>query len=926
MSGRGHDAAPARAPDRERRSRRFLSVLLVVAGIVGALAVRWLLRDYESADYQLKLSRWWDFILENGRIAAHQHGFHDYSPPYVWLLSAATLLEPWIPKLYAIKSASILFDFLLAFFVYRCVRLKYAEPSRIPVIAGLATLFAPTIVMNSAMWAQADAVYTAFLAAALYCLIKDRTAWAVVCASVSFAIKPQAFFLAPLFFWLLLKRKIRWRELLLWPAIYLLSLLPNWWIGHPLDDLLDIYLRPTAVHRFLATDAPTLYAFVPTYLYDYLPLFLAAVTVVVLFIAEFLVRSRRKIGPDQIVLLAAFSALLVPWILPTMLGRFFFPAEALSIVLAFWFPRFWYVPVAAGLLSTPHYLYILQVTGPVPTTWLALGMFALVVALAVGVRREFAGPDPHRAETSSGSSGRTKRTGIGFGWLRSRWAPAVWLSVPAISILAAFVDHRVLHTDRERLWIENSGHLRDALLGRWDEPTVESRFDLYWLDDTLFYRKSPCSEADLEAPFFVHLDAIARAPRDSDLRDFESDDAFGLENGECLGRLPLPVTDGAAAITTGQRGPPGQPSLWEARVPLELSAHREAFDLLATGELGSPLARSDFDLYRKDGSLWYYRESCAAEDVEARFFVELHSSGDPSSGRRNLDFDFEERGVRENDRCIAIVLLGEEPAARVSTGQWSENHSWRVTVQLDEERWRRALRDHAAGDWGPPSVRSDFDLYLDGPELRYFKEPCSASAVEARFFLHVHGGDPPEGAEPRRFRNLDFGFGEHGVILDGKCLAIVPLPPGDFTRVATGQWRTGEPPFWSEDLWSAAAHRRFDSLADAAEEPESADAGFHLDYDGKALWYYRAPCAAPDLESQIFLHLYPNSPDDLPEERRDFGFENRDFAFSAHGFLRDSRCLARVPLPNYDLARLRTGQSLPDGSRLWTTELDPVPR
>lgn len=129
-------------------------------------------------------------------------------------------------------------------------------------------------------------------------------------------------------------------------------------------------------------------------------------------------------------------------------------------------------------------------------------------------------------------------------------------------------------------------------------------------------------------------------------------------------------------------------------------------------------------------------------------------------------------------------------------------------MQLDEERFLNEMRAHAAGERGPPSTRSDFDLYLDGSELRYFREPCDTSAIEPRFFLHVHEGVPTEGSAQPRFENLDFDFREWGMILDGKCLAIVPLPAGKYTRIATGQWRAGDPPFWREDLWPASATRR----------------------------------------------------------------------------------------------------------------------
>ena len=60
-----------------------------------------------------------------------------------------------------IKVVSALFDFLLGYFVYRIVALRY--PGRWwPVLAGTITLFLPTVVVNASMWGQADAMYAAF--------------------------------------------------------------------------------------------------------------------------------------------------------------------------------------------------------------------------------------------------------------------------------------------------------------------------------------------------------------------------------------------------------------------------------------------------------------------------------------------------------------------------------------------------------------------------------------------------------------------------------------------------------------------------------------------------------------------------------------------------------------------------------------------
>ena len=57
----------------------------------------------------------------------------------------------------------------------------------------------------------------------------------------------------------------------------------------------------------------------------------------------------------------------------------------------------------------------------------------------------------------------------------------------------------------------------------------------------------------------------------------------------------------------------------------------------------------------------------------------------------------------------------------------------------------------------------------------------------------------------------------------------------------------------------------------------------------------------------------------LPEERRQVGFDNLDFDFLLRGALFDGKCAARIPLPDYPVSAVRTGQFGPAGE-LWSAE------
>ena len=92
---------------------------------------------------------------------------------------------------------------------------------------------------------------------------------------------------------------------------------------------------------------------------------------------------------------------------------------------------------------------------------------------------------------------------------------------------------------------------------------------------------------------------------------------------------------------------------------------------------------------------------------------------------------------------------------------------------------------------GQPAIRSDYDVHLTDNKLIYTKEQCAEDDTEASFFLHIDPidvEDLPDHRKQHGFDNLDFGFEWQGEILDGNCVATVPLPDYDIAEIRTGQF------------------------------------------------------------------------------------------------------------------------------------------
>ena len=90
------------------------------------------------------------------------------------------------------------------------------------------------------------------------------------------------------------------------------------------------------------------------------------------------------------------------------------------------------------------------------------------------------------------------------------------------------------------------------------------------------------------------------------------------------------------------------------------------------------------------------------------------------------------------------------------------------------------------------------------------------------------------------------------------------------------------------------------------------------------LLYVREQCQPADLEAWFFLHLYPVEVKDRPVWRQQQRFDKLDFPFAKHGVRSGDLCLAVVPLPEYAIATIRTGQYVPvEGGfeHLWEGEI-----
>ena len=466
------------------------------------------------------------------------------------------------------------------------------------------------------------------------------------------------------------------------------------------------------------------------------------------------------------------------------------------------------------------------------------------------------------------------------------------------------------------------------------EPIIRADYDVYRQGNRLVFIKENCPPAAPEAWFGVR--PFPPAPETAPPDWWQPGPAASFSNHRvqlgdvCLAVIQLPAAAGGDIILSrrnlGQYEPEGEP-VWEGFYSLSQPGLRE---LSAQGQpaAADPDAFAVF-LDRAEGRnrLLYAKGECSTAAYETPVFLHIYPENPADlpfylwkSGQDNRDFSLARYGGRLDGECLAAVPMPDYPIAAIRTGQ---EDSWEVNLYPPAApgAWQKA---YAAVSARQPSVQAAFALYLRDNRLIYLRETCAAADTAAGFFLHIVPEDAavlPEERRPVGFDNLDFVFERWGGHFDGKCLASVPLPGYPIASI-----RTGQAGVWAADLYPPADPGRLAAVYQSlAKREPAARAVFALYLRHNRLIYLRESCAAADTAAGFILHIIPENSADLPPARQAAGFANRDFAFDHWGGHFDGKCLASLPLPDYPVKAIRTGQHIPGQGELWVVTLPVSP-
>ena len=375
-----------------------------------------------------------------------------------------------------------------------------------------------------------------------------------------------------------------------------------------------------------------------------------------------------------------------------------------------------------------------------------------------------------------------------------------------------------------------------------------------------------------------------------------------------------------------------QPLKSSRMTPAAIAAYRELYRQASAAE---PVLRADYAVYRNGRRLTFVKENCPPQEPDFQFTGkifrhQLETLPPPLENRNFTALYFYNRRVQLGTVCLAVIQLPDYAQGDLILTQHLLNKSgptgeprWEGIYSLSRPGLRELIAQERQGRQRPPGPE-DFAVFRDRRagrhRLLYAKEKCSLAEYETPVFLHIrpeNRADLPFYLWKDGIDNRDFALDFYGGRPGGECVASVPLPEYPIAALRTGQterWEVNLYPLADPGDWSAA-------YAALSGRQPAARSAFALYLRDNQLTYLRESCSDADTAAGFFLHIVPVDVSVLPAERQAAGFANLDFAFGRWGGSFDGKCLATVPLPDYPVKSLRTGQYVPGQGEVWAAEL-----
>lgn len=322
---------------KNKDSLRVVDLLFVFSVFILAIIVRIKLFPIESADYYGFLKVWMERIKEYGAFKSLSIEISNYSSPYMYLMSIASIFDN---SLYALKTVSVIFDFSAAIAVYLIVKELTGNITK--GILGMSfLLMCPAVLIDSAYWCQCDVIYSSFILWALYFFFKKNSRMCLIFIGIAFSFKLQTLFVIPFLIIMWLKEKnIKLLDFIYIPIVYVVSCVPAMIAGRPIKDLLFVYFNQSSYYPWGTLQYPNLYALLDETIESshhmkeitgagaFITVFILGVIAYYLYTKEFSVEN------EIVLLIMIFTVSIAVYTLPHMHDRYGFLIDVLMCIYA----------------------------------------------------------------------------------------------------------------------------------------------------------------------------------------------------------------------------------------------------------------------------------------------------------------------------------------------------------------------------------------------------------------------------------------------------------------------------------------------------------------------------------------------------------------------------------------------------------------
>jgi len=232
------------------RLQRFVSkpggqVFLVVLTLAVSLLIRLLLFRYHG--YYIdenSFKAWYNTAAEKGLYHFYDSTWSDYPPFNIYIFwifgKLAHAIGPGSLDV-LIKLPQNLFDLATAYLIFRFVRQRYSFLFALGAMAVYA--LNPATIFDLAVWGQFDSVYTFFMVASLYAVLRSKYELSGGLFALAILTKPQSVVLLPVLAYLML-RNGGWKRAVSSAVVFFILLflviLPFHW-HNPITFLIDRY-------------------------------------------------------------------------------------------------------------------------------------------------------------------------------------------------------------------------------------------------------------------------------------------------------------------------------------------------------------------------------------------------------------------------------------------------------------------------------------------------------------------------------------------------------------------------------------------------------------------------------------------------------------------------------------------------------------